>query len=56
MCGFMVSREMSDSTLNCVVKVLTSFGGMINGGVTGEIPLVPKINSEVGRKGAVGLK
>ena len=47
----MVSREMSDSTLNCVVKVFTSFGG-----VTGEIPLVPKINSEVGRKGAVGLK
>ena len=41
MWGFTVSREISRSTTVFVVKVFTSFGGMINGGTISEIPSVP---------------
>ena len=56
MCGLIVIREISSASLNDVLNFLIESAGMTNGGSTGDIPLVPKINSRKGLLGGVGAK
>ena len=54
-CGFTVNNDMSSGRTYVVVNFLIESGGTTKGGKTGEMPLVPRINSFTGLFGGLGI-